>query len=207
MEKIPLSKSYIVAVTGGSCSGKTTLVKHLHAELGSDHCAVMFQDSYYLGLSSITNYDHLDAIDFGLMRDHLALLRDGISVDMPCYDFATHKRLPQSVHLDSKPIILVDGILVLASQELRNSFDLKVFAECEEEVRRERRIKRDVAERGRQYEETLHQFDTQVVPAHNLFVEPSKQYADYTFAQEDSSEATDKILSILQHQCEKIIAC
>lgn len=194
-------KPYIVAITGGSCSGKTTMVNNLHAALGEDRCAVVFQDSYYLGLSSITNYDHLDAIDFSLMLEHLSRLKQGFSIDMPCYDFATHKRLSESVKLQPKPVILVDGILVLASEMLRNSFDLKIFVECEESVRRERRVKRDVAERGRQREETLHQFNTQVVPAHNRFVEPSKEFADHIFNQENSAVATDQILTRLIQQC------
>lgn len=200
-----MKKSHIIAITGGSCSGKTTIAKKLCSLLGNDKCSVVFQDSYYLGLSNITNFDHPDAIDFSLMRDHLSQLKQGIAIEMPCYDFATHKRLDESVCLEPKPIILVDGILILATDLLRDAFDLKVFVECDESVRRDRRVKRDVTERGRQYEETLRQFDTQVVPAHNLFVEPSKQYANYVCGQAANALYDDKALETLHSYCEKII--
>lgn len=205
MENVSLHKSHVIAVCGGSCSGKTTMVNKLYSLLGEDNCSVVFQDSYYLGLSSITNYDHIDSIDFDLMRDHIVSLKKGMSIDMPCYDFVTHKRKPQTVKLKPKPIILVDGILILASSLLRECFDLKVFVECDESVRRERRITRDVAERGRMHEEVLHQFDTQVVPAHNQFVEPSKEYADYVVAQASCKEEDDEFLGFLENYCKNVI--
>lgn len=198
-----MHKSHIIAISGGSCSGKTTMVNTLHSLLGEDQCSIVFQDSYYLGLSSITNYDHIDAIDFALMRDHLVKLKSGIAIDMPCYDFATHKRTSQTVRLEPKPIILVDGILVLASDVLRDSFDLKVFVECEESIRRERRTMRDVAERGRLLKETLHQFDTQVVPAHNQFVEPSKEYADYVIEQAHYTNTDSEFFTMLLDYCKQ----
>jgi len=201
-----LQKSNIIAVSGGSCSGKTTMVKKLYSLLGEENCSVVFQDSYYLGLSSITNYDHLDAIDFSLMQDHLVKLKNGIAIDMPCYDFATHKRKSETIRLEPKPIILVDGILILASDLLRDSFDLKVFVECDEEVRRERRVTRDVAERGREYDETLHQFNTQVVPAHNEFVEPSKKYADYIAKQANHIDDICECVDMLQRHCDNIMS-
>lgn len=199
-----MSKAYIIAITGGSCSGKTTLVNRLRSLLGDDRCSVVFQDSYYLGLNSITNFDHLDAIDFNLMREHLGQLKKGYSIDMPCYDFSTHRRKAETEPLIPTQIILVDGILILASDVLRDSFDLTVFVECDEQVRRDRRIKRDVAERGRKYTETLLQFDNQVVPAHNRFVEPSRQYADFIFSQE-SIEANNGSIDMLKAHCEEII--
>lgn len=199
-----LPKSHIIAVTGGSCSGKTTIVKKLCSQLGEERCSVVFQDSYYLGLSCITNFDHPSAIDFTLMRDHLTQLKEGIAIDMPSYDFHTHKRRQERTYLEPTPIVLVDGILILASEILRDIFDLKVFVECDEALRRERRTDRDVADRGRKYEETLEQFDKQVVPAHNLFVEPSKQYADYICKQSQALHS-ESFLTILRNHCETII--
>lgn len=200
-----MSKPHIVAVAGGSCSGKTTMVNTLHRLLGEKYCSVLFQDSYYLGLSHITNYDHPDAIDFELMRDHLALLKEGSAIEMPTYDFATHTRKKETVQLDAKPIILVDGILILASPYLKDSFDIKVFVECDEEARRSRRTSRDVAERGRTHEDTLHQFNSQVVPAHNMFVEPSKIHADYICKQPKNNQYPDDFTQMLLSHCQTFI--
>ena len=200
-----MQKSNIIAVSGGSCSGKTTMVNKLYSLLGEENCSVVFQDSYYLGLSSITNYDHIDAIDFPLMHDHLVKLKNGIAIDMPCYDFATHRRKSETIRLEPKPIILVDGILILASDLLHGNFDLKVFVECDEEIRRERRVTRDVAERGREYDETLNQFNTQVVPAHNQFVEPSKKHADYIAKQTSHIDDACECIAMLQGYCGNIM--
>jgi uridine kinase len=173
-----LIKPHIIAVTGGSCSGKTTIAKLIQDHFGSDTCSIVYQDSYYRGLKSITNFDVPEAIDFPLMKQHLAQLKQGNQIEMPTYDFATHRRKQETQRLSPKPIILVDGILILHALELRQSFDYKVFVECSEDDRRERRLKRDTIERGRTHDDTLQQFNEQVVPLHNQLVEPSKAYAD-----------------------------
>ena len=197
-------KSQIIAVAGGSCSGKTTMVRKLHQYLGSELSGVLYQDSYYRGLADISNFDHPDAIDFELMRDHLELLKQGVEVEMPVYDFETHRRVEETQQLTPKPVILVDGILILQSDALREVFDFSVFLECDEETRKQRRLDRDVLERGRTRESTLEQFLTQVAPLHNTYVDPSKHHADVILPQINSWAQLDApALQVFDH-CEKL---
>ena len=179
------------------------MVKTLSERLGEDQCSILFQDSYYWGAKYSSNYDHPEAIDFQLMQQHLALLKQGQPIEMPVYDFVHHARTEQTTVLKPKPIILVDGILILHADSLRNSFDLKIFVECEEEVRRQRRLHRDIAERGRTYENTLKQFDFEVVPAHNKFVEPSKIHADKICV--DSVDFNHLFLDQIFQHCQQYI--
>ena len=168
----------IIAISGGSCSGKTTLCHWLQQTLGDDNCLLVYQDDYYRGLKTITNFDVPEAIEFELLAQHIEELKQGNTVDIPCYDFTTHRRKHITKPTKPKPIIIVDGILILHAQELKSRFHLSVFVECSEAERRERRLNRDVKERGRNYQDTLQQFNQQTVPMHDKFVEPSKQNAD-----------------------------
>ncbi|GAB2189414.1 uridine kinase [Sessilibacter sp. MAH1] len=203
--RIPLTKnSHIIAVAGGSCSGKTTMARLVAEHLGPENCAIMYQDSYYLGLETITNYDLPEAIDFKLMAEHLDQLRNGLPIEMPCYDFTTHRRKVETQTLLPKPIILVDGILILHAQQLQKSFDYKIFVECNEHERRQRRLIRDIQERGRTEEETLRQFNEQVVPLHNELVEPSKHCADFICIAENDTPPAQLATDLLDY-CKKII--
>lgn len=176
--------SYIVAITGGSGSGKTTFAKKIRDDLGEKNCAIVLQDSYYFdqsdkfdGDGGSVNFDHPDSIDFDLMISDLLKLKNGQPVNIPIYEFATHRRLPAKEHLDPHPIIILDGILILTNEKLRAALDEAIFLDVPEDLRFKRRLKRDVEERGRTEEGVRVQFAKQVKPMHDQFVEPSKKYA------------------------------
>lgn len=186
-----MSACTIIAIAGGSGSGKTTFARELQKELGDHKCGLIFQDSYYYDQSNkfdkdggAVNFDHPDAIDFELMASHLRYLKQDIDVNIPIYDFASHSRKVESIHFPCRDIILVDGILLLGQEELRPLFDRAFFIDCPEEIRYERRLKRDVEERGRTAEGVKAQFDAQVKPMHDEFVQPSREYASRTVTQE-----------------------
>ena len=177
-------KPYIIGVAGGSGSGKTYFANNLQKILGDDKCSLIFQDNYYIdqshrfdGDGGSVNFDHPDSLDFKLMAQGLQKLKNGESIEVPLYDFATHKRLLKTIHCSPKKIILVDGILILDSKEVRAVLDEAIFFDTPEELRYERRLHRDVSERGRTPEGVKKQFDLQVRPMHNQFVQPSKDYA------------------------------
>jgi uridine kinase len=175
---------YIIGIAGGSGSGKTTFARELAQRLPREHCALLFQDSYYIDQSArfdfdggSVNFDHPDALDFPLLADHLRELKAGRGVQVPLYDFATHARLQTTLPQPPKRIILVDGILIFHPSEVRSLFDELIFFETPESLRYERRLKRDVQERGRTPEGVKSQFERQVKPMHDQFVEPSRKHA------------------------------
>lgn len=179
-----VKRPLIVAVCGGSGSGKTTLARLIQESLGPNLCAVLSQDSYYIdqsrrfdGDGGSVNFDHPSAIDFALMREHLVSLTHNQAVAVPIYEFATHKRLTETQPFPPRPMILVDGILILHATELAHSFDFAFFISTSESVRFARRLERDVKERGREPEGVRRQFLNQVKPMHDQFVEPSRTRA------------------------------
>lgn len=176
----------LIAVCGGSGSGKTTFAKRLVERLGANRCAILSQDRYYIDQSSNfkedggeVNFDHPNAIDFDLMAKHLNQLASGKAIDAPNYDFATHKRQKETTRFEAKPVIIVDGILVLSQEKIRDEVDASVFIDIPEAIRFERRLKRDIVERGRTREGVEKQFFKQVKPMHDQFVEPSKAFATF----------------------------
>lgn len=174
----------LIGVAGGSGSGKTTFARQLLERLGSERCAVLCQDSYYIDQSArftgdgSVNFDHPDSLDFPLMARHLAALKAGQGVEVPIYDFPTHTRRPETQPFPARPVIVIDGILILTQPPIRAQLDASVFVETEEKLRFERRLARDVRERGRQPEGVRRQFELQVKPMHDRFVEPSRAHAD-----------------------------
>lgn len=178
--------SLVIAVAGGSGSGKTTFARMMRASFGEDLCSILSQDSYYFDLSQQrerselreVNYDHPSSIEFDLMKLHLSQLKLGQSIEVPFYDLKTHQRVFSQEILQPKPVVLVDGILILTQPELRDLFDFIFFIDTQEELRFKRRLQRDVAERGRTPEGVYHQFFSQVKPMHDEFVEPSRILAD-----------------------------
>jgi uridine kinase len=179
--------SQIVGIAGGSGSGKTYFAKALKAELNrvSRVCEIIYQDSYYIDQSAkfdfdggSVNFDHPSSLDFDLLARHLRALKSGQPIAVPIYDFVTHSRKPETEKVSPLPIILVDGILIFDPPYLREVFDERVFFETPENLRFQRRLERDVVERGRKEEGVRQQFERQVKPMHDQFVEPTKVFAD-----------------------------
>lgn len=172
--------TFLVGIAGGSCSGKTTFARGLVAPLRDLGVTSISFDSYYRPLGHLTkeqrdrvNFDHPDSLDDALFVDHLRQLRAGRSVEQPVYDFSTHTRLPDPVPLHPNPVVLVDGILLLAFPAVAALFDLSLFIHAPADERLSRRIARDTTERGRTRESVLRQFAETVAPMHDRFVEPS----------------------------------
>lgn len=173
-----------IGISGGSCSGKSTLTRKIFDRLGPDQCVILPQDDYFFGFGDAPegkggpNFDHPDAVDFDQMCLQLAQLKNGQTIDRPLYDFPTHMPKTETERTESRPVILIDGILILQHQPLRDLLDLSIFVECDAETRFARRLERDVRERGRTAQSVNEQFANQVGPMHDLHVEPSKTHAD-----------------------------
>ena len=174
----------VLGIAGGTGSGKTTLVKKLVEVFGDEVCVVS-HDNYYRRLDELTyeqrcliNYDEPAAFENDLMARHLDCLRQGSHVECPVYDFTVHNRSNQTVVIPAKRVILVEGILIFADEELRRRMDIRIFVDTDADIRLCRRIKRDVNKRARSLESVLTQYQQTVKPMHEKYVEPSKKYAD-----------------------------
>ncbi|MBT4791387.1 MAG: uridine kinase [Halobacteriovoraceae bacterium] len=179
-----MTQNFIIGIAGGSGSGKTFFAEALCKKLGEENALVLYQDSYYIDQSDkfdhdggAVNFDHPDSLDFKLLASHLVQLKHGQNIQIPIYDFETHKRLAKTINQPAKKIIIIDGILILGQPDVRKHFDESVFVHTPEEIRFQRRLNRDVQERGRTPEGVKAQFSSQVKPMHDQFVEPSKQFA------------------------------
>ena len=175
----------IIGITGGTGSGKTTVVHQIMNELSPSQVGIISQDSYYKETTDLDfearsriNFDHPDAIDFDLLIAHLKELKAGNAIQQPIYSFKTHNRTSESVLTKPRKVIMVEGILILTHPELRSLFDLKIFVHADSDERLIRRLKRDIAERGRDMEEVLHRYQTTLKPMHQQFIEPTKSFAD-----------------------------
>ncbi len=177
-------RPFIIGIAGGSSSGKTTVTERLATLTGPDHLSLIELDSYYIDHDGPieermqVNYDHPDAFDWELLNDHIAALSNGTSVPVPVYDYAQHNRSSEVREVPPARIIVVDGILVLWDRALRERFDLKIYVDTAADIRLIRRLRRDVAERGRTPEFVIEQYLDKVRPAHERFIEPSKRHAD-----------------------------
>lgn len=170
----------IVAVAGGTASGKSTLVRALQDSLGAEECVVICHDRYYLDVEdpSSFNYDHPDALDTDLLVQHLRALKSGDAVELPVYDYATHTRQPQTERVEPRRVVVVEGILVLENDELYSVADLRVYVHAPADLRLVRRIRRDSVERGRSLESVLNQWVNTVRSMHIEHVEPCRVEAD-----------------------------
>lgn len=175
----------IIGVAGGTGSGKTTIAREILRRVGAEHIAYIPHDAYYRDLSDLpfeqrllVNFDHPDALETDLLIEHLKALKAGQAVEVPVYDFTTHTRTKQTRRVEPAPIILVEGILIFTEPRLRELFDVKLFVDTDADVRFIRRLRRDIAERGRSLESVCEQYLSTVRPMHLEFVEPSKRYAD-----------------------------
>lgn len=180
----PSSSPYLIGVAGGSGSGKTYFARELQRRIGRPDCEIVYQDNFYIDQSAkfdfdggSVNFDHPDAIDFRLLAEKLKILKGGQAVEIPIYDFATHKRKAETLKVRPVPVILIDGILIFHSRDVRQLLDELVFFDTPEDLRFKRRLERDVKERGRTPTGVRAQFYSQVKPMHDQFVEPSKTFA------------------------------
>jgi len=175
----------IIGVGGGTGSGKTTVVEQIVSDFPEGQVAVISQDSYYKDLSHLSmedrtkvNFDHPNAIDFPLLCEHLRELKEGRSILEPIYSFVTHNRTKETQLVSPTQVLVVEGILILTDPSIRDLFDIKIFVHADSDERLIRRLKRDIAERGRDLEEVLSRYQTTLKPMHQQFIEPTKEYAD-----------------------------
>jgi uridine kinase len=175
----------IIGICGGTGSGKTTVSRKIVEAVGEDKVLLLAQDAYYKDSSHLPferrvelNFDHPDAIDSGLLMEHLDLLKRGRPISQPIYDFTRHIRQPETRQLEPKPIVIVEGILIFENETLCGHFDLKVFVEADPDVRFIRRLRRDLSKRGRSLDSVIEQYLHTVRPMHLKFVEPGKRMAD-----------------------------
>jgi uridine kinase len=176
---------FVLGIAGGTGSGKTTIAQKLVASVPPGSSVLIDHDAYYRDRSTLPreereriNYDHPDAIETELLVQHLALLRAGRGVDIPQYDFREHARMVATRRVEPAPVVLVEGILVLADERLRAYMDLKLYVDTDADIRLMRRLRRDIEDRGRSFAQVRAQYDATVRPMHLAFVEPSKRFAD-----------------------------
>jgi uridine kinase len=203
------AKPLVIGIAGGSGSGKTTIASAVVAEVGEGEVTVLEHDSYYRHFEGLTfeersriNYDHPDSLETELMVRHLERLLEGRAIDRPVYDFTTHLRSSETVNVQPRPVILVDGILVLVDPQLRALLDLKVYVDTDADVRVLRRLQRDITERGRTIESVIQQYLTTVRPMHLQFVEPSKVYADLIIPEGYNRGAVAAVVGLVRQRLE-----
>ncbi len=175
----------IIGIAGGTGSGKTTVVNQIIEELKNEEVDVISQDSYYNDTSHLSfeerkkiNFDHPKSIDFGLMATHLQELRNGKTIQQPVYSFKEHNRTGETIEIQPRKVVIVEGILILTHPEIRDLFDIKIYVHADSDERLIRRLKRDIADRGRDLEEVLWRYQTTLKPMHQQFIEPTKEFAD-----------------------------
>jgi len=176
---------FLIGIAGGTGSGKTTVANAIVTRVGAERIAILSHDSYYRDFVDLPkdildrqNFDHPDSLESELLVRHLKALKQGMVVETPIYDFKVHRRASETRRVEPRKVILVDGILIYAEPELRKIFDVKIYVDTDADIRLIRRLKRDIAERGRTVESVVKQYESTVRPMHLEFVEPSKRYAD-----------------------------
>ncbi len=200
------SRPLFIAVAGGSGSGKTTIARSVVDLVGRDSVVYIQQDAYYRDQKHLSfeerariNYDHPDSIEIELLVEHLEALRTGQAIERPVYDFSEHVRTEETYTIVPEPAVIVEGILVLADERLRDLMDVRVYIDTEPDIRLIRRLQRDIVERGRTVESVLQQYETTVRPMHYQFVEPSKRYADLIIPEGINTGAIGTVSSMIKH--------
>jgi uridine kinase len=180
-----VARGLTIGISGGTGSGKTTITNRLIQALSEDRILILQQDHYYKDLPHLPleerakqNFDHPESLDTTLLVSHVSTLREGGAIERPVYDFTQHRRVPATVHLEPRPAIIVEGILIFENAALRDLLDIKIFVDTDADLRFIRRMRRDVRERGRTAESVVEQYLSTVRPMHMEFIEPSKRYAD-----------------------------
>ena len=175
----------VIGIAGGTGAGKTTIARRLSEPLPAGTVAVIEHDAYSRDRPDLSfeersalNFDHPDALDNDLLFQHLRSLKAGRGVDKPQYNFRTHRRMAETVRLEPHPVVIVEGILIFVEKRLRHAMDIKIFVDTDPDIRVLRRMKRDIRERGRDFDSVRHQYYETVRPMHLEFVEPTKRYAD-----------------------------
>ena len=175
----------IIGIAGGTGSGKTTVVRKIVEALPPNYVAVVPQDSYYNDTTHMTdeerkaiNFDHPDAFDWRLLIKQIGELKEGRAIEQPTYSYILSNRLPETVHVEPKPVIIVEGIMALVNRKLRDMMDLKIYVDCDSDVRLIRNIQRDIVERGRTVDIVVNRYLDVLKPMHEQFIEPSKRYAN-----------------------------
>ena len=192
----------IIGIAGGTGSGKTTVVKKIIEQLPQNEVAVLSQDSYYKDNSHLSmedrkklNFDHPDSLEFDLLIKHLKELRNNKVIQEPIYSYLTCTRASETIPVNPKKVIIIEGILVLTNPQLRELFDIKVFVHADADDRLARVINRDIIERGRSVQATLERYEKSVKPMHLQFIEPSKRYADIILPQGGENKVAIEVLS------------
>ena len=177
-------KVTIIGIAGGTGSGKTTVVKKIVEALPPHHVAVVPLDSYYNDTTSMTeeerhaiNFDHPDAFDWKLLIKQINELREGRAIEQPTYSYLKCNRLPETIHVEPKPVIIVEGIMTLINKKLRDIMDIRIFVDCDSDERLIRNIQRDTVERGRDVQTVLDRYLKVLKPMHEQFIEPTKRFA------------------------------
>ena len=201
----------IIGVTGGSGSGKTTVSKKILEQLDGHSISIIQQDSYYKDQAGMTieerravNYDHPLAFDSDLLYQHLKMLKQRQAIDVPVYDYTISTRSPEVIHQEPTDVVILEGILILSDERIRDMLDIKVYVDTDDDIRIIRRIERDTQERGRSLESIITQYLTGVKPMYHQFIEPTKRYADLIVPEGgENSVAIDllvtKVRDILAH--------
>jgi uridine kinase len=197
----------VIAIAGGSGSGKTTVANQILRQVGAHRIAYLPHDAYYRDISSLPpnqraeiNFDHPDSLESSLLRDHIIQLKNWQAINLPVYDFSTDTRTSQVIQVVPQGVILVEGILIFAEPELRELFDVKIFVDTDADLRFIRRLQRDLNERGRSIDRVVNQYLTTTRPMHLEIVEPSKRYADIIIPEGGyNTVALDLVIARIEH--------
>ncbi len=198
----------IIGITGGTGSGKTTVVNQIVKYLPEEEVCVISQDSYYKATDNLSleerakiNFDHPRAIDFDLIVEHLKKLKSNETIAQPVYSFVTHNRTKDTVTTYPRKVIIVEGILIFNNEELRSLFDIKIFVHADTDERLIRRVRRDITERGRNVEEVLNRYQDTLKPMHRQFIEPTKNFADIIIPNDrHNTVAIDIVRSVINER-------
>ncbi|WP_109300402.1 uridine kinase [Aquimarina sp. AU474] len=198
----------IIGIAGGTGCGKTTVVNQIVNELPENEVCVISQDSYYKDTSHLTydertkiNFDHPQSIDFDLLGEHLQALRKGETIHQPVYSFVEHNRTKETIPTKPSKVMIVEGILILTNAKIRDLFDIKIYVQTDSDERLIRRLKRDIAERGRDMDEVLDRYQNTLKPMHQQFIDPTKEFADLIIPNNNyNNVAVDIVRTIIKER-------
>jgi len=197
----------VIGIAGGSGSGKTTVVRAIIEQFGKGQVSVLPQDAYYKDLGHLSleerkqvNFDHPDSIEFNLLCKHVDELCEGKTVEMPIYNYLTCSRAKETIPVHPTKVLIIEGILIFTHEELRKKIGLKVFVDADPDDRLMRILRRDTVERGRSFQQALEHYEKYVKPMHEIFIEPTKRYADIIIPQGGANKIAINVLATLVRQ-------